>query len=85
MAHYINKLKDQRVLVVGGSTGIGFAVAEAALEHGADVIVSSSNQTKIDNAVQKLEKHIEAAQLPLRKVSGKACDLSKPEILEESH
>ncbi|KAF4465712.1 dehyrdogenase reductase domain-containing [Fusarium albosuccineum] len=84
MAHYINKLKDQRVLVVGGSTGIGFAVTEAALEHGADVIISSSNQTKIENAVRKLEKHIEAAQLPPRKVSGKACDLTNPDTLEQS-
>ncbi|KAF5013068.1 hypothetical protein FDECE_895 [Fusarium decemcellulare] len=84
MAHYINKLKDQRVLVVGGSTGIGFAVAEATLEHGADVIISSSNQTKIENAVRKLEKHIEAAQLPPRKVSGKACDLANPATLEQS-
>ena len=49
---YTDKLDSQRVLVIGGSTGIGFAVAQAALEHGAHVIISSSNQSKIDAAIK---------------------------------
>ncbi|CAM1502381.1 Fc.00g043650.m01.CDS01 [Cosmosporella sp. VM-42] len=84
MAHYINKLHNRRVLVVGGSTGIGFAVAEAALEHGADVIISSSNQSKIDKAVQRLETHLQTAQLPRRKVFGKICDLANLDTLEKN-
>ncbi|KPM36590.1 hypothetical protein AK830_g9969 [Neonectria ditissima] len=81
---FINKLYNQRVLILGGSTGIGFAVAEGALEHGADVIISSSNQTKLDAAVDRLKKHVEAANLPPRQVSGKTCDLSNPDTIDEN-
>ncbi|KAM5355151.1 hypothetical protein ACJ41O_001797 [Fusarium nematophilum] len=84
MAHFINKLQNKRVLVLGGSTGIGFAVALASLEHGADVILSSSNQEKIDKAIHRLETHIQTAQLPQRKIFGNACDLSDPATLEEN-
>ncbi|KAF7551124.1 hypothetical protein G7Z17_g5263 [Cylindrodendrum hubeiense] len=83
-AKFINKLHNQRVLIIGGSTGIGFAVAEGALEHGADVIISSSRQAKVDNAVSRLKKHLETANLPLRQVSGQTCDLSNPDTMEES-
>ncbi|RKK16313.1 hypothetical protein BFJ65_g9882 [Fusarium oxysporum f. sp. cepae] len=79
---YINKLNGQRVLVIGGSTGIGFAVAEAALEHGANVVISSSNQSKIDSAIERLKTHINNNHLPIRKISGKVCNLAKPETIE---
>ncbi|KAF5629972.1 verA [Fusarium tjaetaba] len=79
---FTKKLDDQRVLVIGGSTGIGFAVAEAALEHGANVVISSSNQSKIDAAIKRLENHIKSTQLPVRKISGKVCNLAKPETIE---
>ncbi|GKZ38246.1 hypothetical protein AbraIFM66950_010275, partial [Aspergillus brasiliensis] len=39
----INKLTHTRVLLIGGTSGIGFTVARAALEHGANIILSSSN------------------------------------------
>ncbi|WKT47218.1 Short-chain dehydrogenase/reductase SDR [Fusarium oxysporum f. sp. vasinfectum] len=79
---YINKLNGQRALVIGGSTGIGFAVAEAALEHGANVVISSSNQSKIDSAIERLKTHINNNHLPVRKISGKVCNLAKPETIE---
>ncbi|KAI1017865.1 hypothetical protein LB504_003977 [Fusarium proliferatum] len=79
---YTDKLDSQRVLVIGGSTGIGFAVAQAALEHGAHVIISSSNQSKIDAAIKRLEIHTQKTQLPIRKISGKVCNLAKPDTIE---
>ncbi|KAH7265514.1 uncharacterized protein BKA55DRAFT_559127 [Fusarium redolens] len=79
---YIKNLDNQRVLIIGGSTGIGFAVAEAALEHGANVIISSSNQSKINTAIERLQDHIKHAKLPPRKISGKVCDLAKPDTIE---
>ena len=47
-------LKGKKVVVVGGTSGIGLAVAIAALEDGAKVIVGSSQQKGVDAAVQKL-------------------------------
>lgn len=70
-----NKLQGTLVLVVGGSSGIGYSVAEAALESGATVWISSSNQDKIDAAVAKLDKHARTiGQEPM--AYGKACDLA---------
>jgi NAD(P)-dependent dehydrogenase (short-subunit alcohol dehydrogenase family) len=47
-------LKDKRVVIVGGSSGIGAAVAEAALAEGARVMVGSSAQAKVEAAVARL-------------------------------
>jgi len=47
-------LKDRQILVIGGSSGIGFAVAKAALEQGAKVTIASSSETKVKNAVRRL-------------------------------
>lgn len=47
-------LRTKRVVVVGGTSGIGFAVAELALGEHAKVIVASSNQTNVDSAVKRL-------------------------------
>ena len=78
------KLQDHRVLVVGGSSGIGYAVAEAALEYGANVIISSSNQGKLDKAVSRLQEHLEQAKLPSRQILAKICNLADPETVEEN-
>ncbi len=47
-------LDESRVLVVGGSSGIGFAVARASLEQGARVTVASSNSERVHHAVERL-------------------------------
>ena len=47
-------LESQRVLVVGGSMGIGLAAARAAAEAGAEVIISSSRQENVDKALTSL-------------------------------
>ena len=69
------KLQDKHVLVIGGTSGIGLSVAEALLADGANVTVSSSSETKINNTVTAF-----AADYPDRKVQGFPCDLSKPTI-----
>ena len=47
-------LSGKTVVVIGGSSGIGFAVARAALGEGAEVVVGSSGQAKVDAAVGRL-------------------------------
>lgn len=49
-----DKLQDQRVVVIGGTSGIGFAVAEAAQAAGASVFVASRTQAKVDGALARL-------------------------------
>jgi NAD(P)-dependent dehydrogenase (short-subunit alcohol dehydrogenase family) len=43
-------LRDQRIVALGGTSGIGLAVAEAALGDGAFVIVASSNAQHVEQA-----------------------------------
>lgn len=50
----MTKLRDKRVLVIGGSSGIGLAVARAALVEGARVTIASSNPERLDQAVARL-------------------------------
>lgn len=71
-----NKLQGTRVLVIGGSTGVGYAVAEAALESGATVIVSSSSPSKITTALTSLQAHGAAVSVSPSLVSAFPCDLS---------
>lgn len=47
-------LAGQRIVVLGGSSGIGFAVAKAALDQGAAVHIGSSSTERVDAAVQRL-------------------------------
>ncbi|THD57521.1 SDR family oxidoreductase [Phenylobacterium sp.] len=47
-------LNEQRIVVLGGTSGIGFAVAKAAAEQDARVVVGSSSQTRVTAAVAAL-------------------------------
>jgi NAD(P)-dependent dehydrogenase (short-subunit alcohol dehydrogenase family) len=47
-------LADSQVLVIGGSSGIGFAVARAALDEGAQVTIASSTEAKLSGALDRL-------------------------------
>lgn len=60
-------LKGKRVVILGGSAGIGLATAQAAAAEGAIVLIASSNQTRIDEALGKLPET----------ASGQTIDLSK--------
>jgi NAD(P)-dependent dehydrogenase (short-subunit alcohol dehydrogenase family) len=48
-------LEGQRVVVIGGASGIGFAVAELACTQGAAVVLGSSTKTNVDAAVERLQ------------------------------
>jgi NAD(P)-dependent dehydrogenase (short-subunit alcohol dehydrogenase family) len=57
------ELNHARVLVVGGSSGIGLATAAAAAEAGAAVTIASRSQTKLESAVNTLGKTASAVAL----------------------
>ena len=48
-------LKGRCALITGGTSGIGFAIAQTFLNAGAAVILTGRNQEKLDSAIQKLE------------------------------
>ena len=47
-------LNGKKVVLLGGSSGIGFATAKAAAQEGAQVIIISGNQQRIDRALANL-------------------------------
>ncbi|MEW6347353.1 MAG: SDR family oxidoreductase [Pseudomonadota bacterium] len=47
-------LSGKRILVVGGTSGIGFGTAQAAVEAGASVVIASRSAQKISAAVARL-------------------------------
>ena len=48
------KLNGQRIIVLGGTSGIGFGVATAAAAEGANVLIVSSKPEKVADALTKL-------------------------------
>jgi NAD(P)-dependent dehydrogenase (short-subunit alcohol dehydrogenase family) len=68
-----NKLAGKSILILGGSSGIGLGIAEASLESGASVTISSSSAQKIEAAVESLK-----SLYPNGSIQGFTCDLSKP-------
>jgi NAD(P)-dependent dehydrogenase (short-subunit alcohol dehydrogenase family) len=47
-----NGLQDKRVVILGGSSGIGLAVAEQAASQGAKIVVASSNAGRLQKAIE---------------------------------
>lgn len=79
MAH-VNRLKDTHVFVFGGTSGIGYAVANMALSNGARVTVSGSTQPKVDTKVEKLRSLY--PDVPDENITGFACDLFDIDALD---
>jgi NAD(P)-dependent dehydrogenase (short-subunit alcohol dehydrogenase family) len=66
-------LKNNRVLIIGGTSGIGLAVAKAVAERGAIPIVASRRQSSVDRAL---------AELP-DEARGAVIDVADPAALDE--
>lgn len=62
----MNALHGHRVIVVGGGSGIGFAVAAQAVEAGAHVAIAGRSADKLEAARSKLGDGIEAATVDAR-------------------
>ena len=67
-----NDFENKRVVVVGGSSGIGLAVAEEAASQGADVVIVSSNAERVQEAVKSIGGN----------VRGEAVDVSDEKAVE---
>lgn len=50
-------LQNQKVVILGGTSGIGLATAHAALTQGATVVVSSSSKERVTATVAELGSH----------------------------
>ena len=71
----MDSYRDKVVVITGGATGIGFALAGQFGENGAKLVISGLPTDHIDGAVQQLrERGFEAV--------GKACDVTERDQVE---
>ena len=49
-----NGFENKRVVIVGGSSGIGLAVAKEAASQGAEVVIVSSKAERVKEAIQSI-------------------------------
>ena len=68
-----NRLQDKRIIILGGSAGLGLATAKATAAEGANVVIVSSNQSRIDRALKELPQDSK----------GYAVDLSNENAIKE--
>ena len=54
MTGAVMSLEGKRIVVIGGASGIGFAVAALARQLGAEVVIASSNAANVEAAVERL-------------------------------
>ncbi len=50
----MNELESKRIVITGGSLGIGLSVAEACAIQGAEVIIVARNQNDLDESLKKI-------------------------------
>ncbi len=58
-------LNGQRIVILGGTSGLGLAAAQAAAREGAKVVVASSRQARVDEALAALPPGAEGQALDL--------------------
>ncbi|KAG8713580.1 hypothetical protein FRC08_013085 [Ceratobasidium sp. 394] len=72
MSSSITLLHGKKVLIIGGSSGIGRGVAAASLSNGASVVIASSSEAKVKAAVEALKQGIQKDGVT---VTGQAFDM----------
>ena len=60
-----NDLQNKRVVILGGSSGIGLAVAEQVASQGAKIVIASSNAERVQKAIESLGGNAQGHTLDL--------------------
>ncbi len=62
------------IVITGSSQGIGFQLAKEFLNHGDKVVISSSNEDRINKAIEDLK-----SEFPEENVNGIVCNVTNPD------
>lgn len=66
------RLKEKRVVVIGGSSGIGLATARMAASEGAAVVIASRSMDKLARAAASIPGQVETISVDIREESSLA-------------
>ena len=72
------KIQGKTAFITGSTAGIGYATARALASEGVDVILNGRTETKLQEAVQKLQR-----EFPNNTISGLCIDFSNTKQIEE--
>jgi NAD(P)-dependent dehydrogenase (short-subunit alcohol dehydrogenase family) len=73
-----NKLAGKKVVVLGGTSGLGFGVASALVEEGATVVVASASAENVEKTIARLGDPAAQYNADAARVSGHTVDLRGP-------
>lgn len=59
-------LDGKRIVIIGGSSGIGLATARMAVSEGASVVIASRSSSKLERAAGEIPGKVEAATVDIR-------------------
>jgi NAD(P)-dependent dehydrogenase (short-subunit alcohol dehydrogenase family) len=60
------RFRGQKIVVIGGSSGMGFATAKMAAEEGAAVIIASRSEERLQKAKVQIEGEVEVLTVDIR-------------------
>ena len=73
-------LKERCALITGGTSGIGYSIAEAFIKAGAFVVITGRNENKIQTALDALNAHVHEN----KKALGYVMDITKTSEIANS-
>ncbi|KAF2166631.1 hypothetical protein M409DRAFT_54958 [Zasmidium cellare ATCC 36951] len=76
-----SRLTRRKVLIFGGTSGLGYGAAEACIENGMTVVIASSSEAKINTSIERILESYPSAR---DQVSGHVCDIGNRTTLEDN-
>jgi len=76
----MNTFNEQKILIMGGSSGVGFETARRFDEKGAYVTIASRSWSKLDQAISKLSKRAVGRQLDFTDAAAIAAVAQQGEV-----
>ena len=73
-------LKGRCALITGGTSGLGYSIAEAFIKAGAYVVITGRNKDKIQTACDSLNSHVDCG----KKAVGCVMDITKVSEISDS-